>query len=815
MTASFDLARIGEGLQVTAALEDLTASARTGAMVVTAPPGTGKTTLVPPLLANLVEGRVLVTQPRRIAVRAAAHRLAQLDGHRIGEKVGFTVRGERRLDRDAAIEVLTPGVLLRRLLNDPALEGVGAVILDEVHERGVDEDLLLGMLADVRALREDLTLVAMSATVDTSALAALLGSEAAPAAVVDVPAVLYPLEVVHAEGPGPRLDACGTTPVFLDHLAAVTRRELAGAAGDALVFVPTARDVDQLVGRLRGGADGFEVLPLHGRLSSRDQDRVMGAADRGQDGDRGERRRVIVSTALAESSVTVPGVRLVIDSGLAREVRRDRKRDMTGLVTVSCPRSSAEQRAGRAARLGPGRAVRAYSPTEYARMPPSAPPEILSADLLDTALLLACWGTPGGDGLSLLTPPPSEPMAEAMAHLQELELTDIDHRPTESGRRVAALPVGVREARALLEGCREARDPAVVAEIVAALGGDQREGGADLTRLLQDLWGGRAADTSAWKRESERLTRIARDHPGPRAAGGDPAVTRADLPGIVTALARPEWIARERDDGVYLLASGTRAALPPGSSLRGRPWLAVREVQRAEGRIAAGTGAVIRLAAPLTQADALRIGNRLLREERTARIEDGQIRVRERRALGAITLRETPVPPGPDDIGPALRSHLRTERLDVLHWSENAISLRHRLALLHRELGNPWPAMDEDTLLADLDAWLGPELARAHGVDALRRIDVAASLRNLLPWPEADRALRFARAGLLPRSGRGRWGPPRGGREAAGGVRTGRDPAPRGRPGAGPVPPALPCATTARGHRRPRLLLGRSVPGRP
>lgn len=751
----FDLDRIGTGLPVAAARDELERAAGGGALVVTAPPGTGKTSFVPPLIANLTAsqqrdgdrppGRVILTQPRRVAVRAAAHRIAALEGSTIGGAVGFTVRGERNVGPDTRLEVLTPGVLLRRLITDPGLDDVDAVILDEVHERSVDGDLLLGMLAEVRELRDELLVVAMSATLDAGQIAGILGGGPHPAAIIDIPSPLHPLDLAYAPFAGSRLNERGVTADYLAHLAHTTlkaQHRLTAAhsdACDALVFVPGAREVDELV-RLLRRADaasarpaGYEILPLHGRLPAREQDRaVRGHGPNGPS-------RIIVSTALAESSLTVPGVRLVVDAGLSREVRRDRARDMAGLVTVSSSRASAEQRAGRAARQGPGQAIRVYSETDFARMPPAAPPEIASAELVDAALLLAAWGTPGGIGLSLPTPPPPEAMSHATGVLRALALIDDDGRLTTTGAETACLPLGVREARALLAGARELGDAASAAEIIAAISDDHRESGADLTGLLRELRTGRAAGASRWRRETQRLTSLARSglNGAPIGAG-----QTEHAPGTILALARPEWIARRApgDGGnsrQYLLASGTRAALPEGSGLTGVDWLAVREVQRASGRAADGTGAVIRLAAPLNEDEALHLGSRLLTRERVARIEEGRVRVREERRLGAITLAAVPATPTAEDTGPALTRHLRETGLAALSWSEDGTMLRGRLALLHRELGAPWPDVSDAALLDSLDTWLGPDLARMRPNAALTKLDTAAALRRLLPWPEA------------------------------------------------------------------------------
>ncbi|WP_336658631.1 ATP-dependent helicase HrpB [Leucobacter sp. USHLN153] len=784
----FDLDRIGESLPVAAAREQIERAALTGAAVITAPPGTGKTTLVPPLVANLLlEGagteagggsaapRVLVTQPRRVAVRAAAGRIAELDRSSVGGPVGFTVRGERHVSGATRIEVLTPGVLIRRLLRDPELSGVGAVILDEVHERSVEGDLLLGILAEVRALREDLIVIAMSATVQAERFAELLGGGAGGTAVVGasgvaapvvaVPSALHPLTIEYTPAAGPRLDDRGVSRAYLAHVADTALASQRRAGCDALVFVPGAREVDETVRLLRASIDrgspaqgSVEVLPLHGRLPAREQDRaVRGRAP-------GDAPRIVVSTALAESSLTVPGVHLVIDAGLSREVRRDQARSMSGLVTVSTSRASAEQRAGRAARLGAGRAIRLYSEADFARMPAHAPPEIGAADLTDAALLLAAWGTPRGAGLALPTPPPRAAIEEAESVLRALELVDSTGRITRAGARIAQLPVGPREARALLAGAAEFGDARAGAEIVAAASGEHREAGGDLTVLLRELRNGRAPGSDRWRREVERLRRVAREEGVEAATGGSAAAKGSGTPGIgrargsasagvILALARPEWIARRTSGRAYLLASGTRAALPEGSQLLGSEWIAIREVQRAEGRVADGTGAVIRLAAPLAEGDALRIGETLITETREAQLVDGRVRVREERRLGAILLASTPVAARSDDTRKAIASSVRERGLDALQWNDRAIALRRRLGLLHGVLGTPWPAVDDVTLLATLDDWLGADLERLGPKAHFGGLDIASALRRLLPWPEAARLDELAPERLAVPSG--------------------------------------------------------------
>lgn len=704
---------------------------------------------MPPLLANAVgeRGTTLLTQPRRVAVRAAARRIASLDGSEVGSAVGFTVRGERRVSGETRIEALTPGVLLRRLIDDPELTGVSAVVLDEVHERSVDGDLLLGLLAEVRELRDDLVVVAMSATLDAHATAELLGDARGPAPVVNVPAPLHPLTIDYAPFGGSRLDERGATRDYLAHLAGVTLEAQRSAgqehsARDALVFVPGAREVDEVTRLLRSQAAGLpdppEVLPLHGRLSARDQDRaVRGRLE-------GEPPRIVVSTALAESSLTVPGVSLVIDGGLAREVRRDRARDMSGLVTVSTSRSSATQRAGRAARQGPGRAVRVYSEADFARMPPSSTPEILSADLTDMFLLLAAWGTPAGTGLTLPTRPPAA-AAEAATHaLRALELIDDSGSATALGQRVAHLPVGAREARALLDGAAAPGHAHATAEVVAALSDTYQRSDADISGLLRELRTGRIPGADRWRREVARLERVAAHegaHESPQPGNRIPADPASPPAGEIIALARPEWVARRTGprSRSYLLASGTRAALPEGSPLQHHEWIAVHEVQRASSRAADGTGAVIRLAGALSEDSALTIGAHLITEERLATIESGRVRVRGERRLGAITLSSVPLQATRKDTSPAFEAHLQQKGLAALDFSDTAVALRSRLAFLHREIGDPWPAVDDASLLARLDDWLGHDLATLKPDSSLKRIDVTHALRRLLPWPEASR----------------------------------------------------------------------------
>ncbi|WP_200951133.1 ATP-dependent helicase HrpB [Nocardioides sp. Root140] len=716
-------------LPVVAGLPAITEALRArGVVVVHAPPGTGKTTLVPPCVAADLGGRVVVTQPSRIAARAAARRLAGLLGERVGETVGYAVRGDRRVGASTRIEVVTTGLLLRRIQHDPALPGVDAVILDEVHERHLDADLALALLIDLRQnLREDLRLVAMSATIEAERTANLLGGDA-PAPVVSVPGALHPVEQVWCPLPAGqrRTDARGITPAFHDHVAATVRRALAEHHGDVLVFVPGVAEVDQTVRRLAG--TGVDVHSLHGRLPTAQQDRAL---------TEGPGRRVVVSTAVAESSLTVPGVRVVVDAGFSREPRTDHRRGLAGLVTVAVSRASAEQRAGRAGRLGPGAVLRCWSEADHAHLAAHPEPEIATADLTAFALEVARWGSPDAWGLALLDPPPVHAMTSARATLLELGAVDDAGRVTVRGQRIADVPADPRLARALIDGA-----PLVgarrSAEIVAMLAEDVRAPGGDLVAALRGLRGGHHA--GAWKTQVRRLQAIAGpDEPG-RALQTPAAQLTDDVAvGLVVALAHPDRIARKRKGSAgYLMASGTGAELDPRSPgpLAGLEWLAIADADRRPGR----REATIRSAAPLTEDLALEAAASLWTEDDEVSWADGRVVARGRTSLGAIELSSVPIGDPPVElVTAAIRDGLATDGLGVLRWSGSAVSLRARLAFLHRSLGEPWPDVSDGALTENLQSWLGSDLARVRGAKDLHRIDVTNALRRMLPWPEAGR----------------------------------------------------------------------------
>lgn len=727
-----DLLAAPPDLPVTAGLDALGEALRTrGAAVLQAPPGSGKTTLVPPAVAGVVDGRVVVTQPSRVAARAAARRLAHLLDEPVGETVGYSVRGERRTGRHTRVEVVTTGLLLRRLQRDPELPGVGAVVLDEVHERNLDADLTLALLVDVRTnLRDDLVLVAMSATVEAERTAALLGGDTP---VVSVPGALHPVEEVWCPlPPGQRrTDERGITPAFHDHVAATVRRALAEHEGDVLVFVPGVREVEATVRRL-AGVDA-SVHALHGRLSGAEQDHAL---------NEGPARRVVVSTAVAESSLTVPGVRVVVDAGFSREPRTDHRRGLASLVTVAVSRAAAEQRAGRAGRLGPGAVLRCWSQAEHAHLAEHPEPEIATADLTAFALEVACWGSDDVRDLALLDQPPTHALSAARRVLVDLGALTEEGRATSRGRVLAGVPADPRLARALVDGA-----PLVgarrAAEVVAMLGEDVRAPGGDLVAALRGLRAGRGA--GSWRTQVKRLEEIvAKQDSGGQEPGHGGSLTDDVAVGLVVALAHPGRIARRRTgSSAYLMTSGTGAVLDPRDPgpLAGLEWLAVGDGERKAGQ----RDARIRAAAPLTEDLALEAAGAQWTEVDEVAWTGGRVVARRRTLLGAVELSSVPLTDPPAEaVTAAFRAAMDRDGIGLLHWSESATALRARLDFLHRALGDPWPDVGDEALTRDLDTWLGAQLSRVRSAADLRRIDVAAALRALVPWPQAARLDEWA-----------------------------------------------------------------------
>ncbi|MEU8597823.1 ATP-dependent helicase HrpB [Streptomyces globisporus] len=727
-----------------------------GVAVLCAPPGTGKTTLVPLVLAGLTgDGpvrRVLVAEPRRIAARAAARRMAWLLGERPGERVGFTVRGERVVGRGTVVEVVTTGVLLQRLQRDQELAGVDVVIIDECHERHLDADTVAAFLLDVReAIRPDLRLVAASATTDAEGWARLLGD----APVVEAEGVSYPVEVLWAPPVRPVKPPHGmrVDPALLTHVAATVRRALAEREGDVLCFLPGVGEIGRVAGQL-AGVDA-EVLQVHGRAPAAVQDAVL-AGSSGV-------RRVVLATSVAESSLTVPGVRVVVDSGLAREPRTDHARGLSALTTVRASQAAGRQRAGRAGREAPGAVYRCWDQAEDGRLARFPAPEIKVADLAAFALQAACWGDPDASSLALLDPPPAGAMGAAREVLGAIGAVDGGGRVTERGVRMSRLGLHPRLARALLDGAAEV-GARRAAEVVALLSEEPpREYGDDLAAALRTARRGQEGYAARWKQEVRRLsgqvdgagsgsTPSSGAAPGIGAAPGSGtgrgsgADTRTGsgsgrsddaVVGLVAALAFPERVARARGDGAFLMASGTGAELREGSPLRRSPWLAVAVADRPSH----AASARVRLAAVLDEDTALAAAGHLRVRGEEVRWVDGEVAARSVDRLGAVELAVRPLKqPDPELVRGALVDGLRSEGLGLLRWNRDTEQLRSRLAFLHGVLGAPWPGVSDGALLADPDAWLEPELSRARRRSDLGRIDAGQALRRLLPWATGDAA---------------------------------------------------------------------------
>lgn len=730
-------------LPISEVLPDVVAAVRDhGRVVVEAPPGAGKTTRVPPALLDTVDGRVVVLEPRRVAARAAAARMAHEAGGRLGGLVGLTTGDERHTSRDTRIEVVTEGVLVRRLQSDPSLRGVGAVVLDEFHERSVDADLALAFTWEARtALREDLALVVMSATLDGARVAALLDD----APVVSSHGRLHPVEVVHV----PRDPVAPLAP----DVATAVEAALEEHEGDVLVFLPGVREIRNVQRRLRV-PDTVDVRALHGSLPPREQDLALRPTPQG-------RRTVVLSTDLAESSVTVPGVRVVVDAGLSREPRLDPRTGMTRLVTARASRASADQRAGRAGRLAPGTAVRLWSREDDARRDPHPRPEILQTELAAFVLQVASWGAEIGD-LRLLDHPPAEAVTAARDLLATLDILDDDGRITPHGRQVAALPAHPRLGHLVVRG-REHGVGSTAVTLAALLGErdvlhvDRAQPDADLATRVAVVGGARPPPGASLRHGTlDRVRRRAGRLAGAGGTGHDGRSPR-DLDtaavGLLAALGFPDRIAARRPGrGRFVLANGRGVTVDDRDPLADAEVLVATDVDDRgdDGRLWAGaatTLAELREHAP----DLITHTDEVVWDDRRQ-----DVVARRRVHVGAATLREDPLADIPIAAAQAaLLDGVRRHGLDLLPWGRSTRDLRARAAFVaSTDAGRDWPPMDDDALLTDLDDWLAPFLGTARRRGDLSRVPLADALAQRIGWDRARRLDQLAPTHVRVPSGR-------------------------------------------------------------
>jgi ATP-dependent helicase HrpB len=676
------------------------------AAVLVAPPGAGKTTRVPLALLDTpwLDGRKIVMQePRRLAARAAARRMAETLGETVGGTVGYRVRFYSKVGPRTRIEVVTDGLFLRMLQDDPSLEGVGCVIFDELHERGLETDLSFALVRESQqALREDLRVIAMSATLDPGPVSERLGD----APVIDSAGRMFPVETRYLDR-----EASGR---FEDAVASAVRHALAQESGSALVFLPGVREIRRVEERLGGLGANVDIAPLFGDLPPAEQDRAIAPSPPG-------RRKVVLATSIAETSLTIEGVRIVIDGGQMRVPRFSPRSGMTRLETTRVSQASADQRRGRAGRLEPGVCYRLWTEEAQRGLPPFTPPEILDADLAPLALELAAWGVNDASSLPWLTPPPASALATARELLLDLGAVDpstalragASGAITPHGRAMVRLGQHPRLAHLVLKG-RELKQGKVAALITAILGERDflRERDVDLRHRVDIALSGRAPRLI--QESARRLTpREARDE-----------TPDAAMTGALLALAYPDRIGRRRAATAnrYLLSGGRGAVLPEGDPMSNAEFLVVAETD------GAAQDARIFLAAAITAPEIEELYEDRIVDEQVVQwnARDGSVQARRRRRLGALLIEDKPIArPDPEQVKAAMLEGVRQRGLP---WTEELTDWRQRIAFL-RGIDESWPDLSDKALLGSTDDWLAPFVDGGS-----KRIDLAAALKALVPW---------------------------------------------------------------------------------
>ncbi|MHA3840578.1 ATP-dependent helicase HrpB [Sphingomonas aestuarii] len=698
------------GLPIAAVLPDiLTALQGAPNLVLVAPPGAGKTTAVAPALLDesWCGGEILLLSPRRLAARAAAERMAELAGEAVGATYGYATRMDSKRSAATRVTVLTEGIFVNRIQADPELAGVSAVLFDEVHERSLDSDFALALALDAQAgLRGDLRLVAMSATLDGARFSTLM----------DAP-------VVESEGRSHSLDlrhvGRSSEARIEDDMARAIRRALAEDDGGILAFLPGVAEINRTAVRLEGLGDGIALHLLHGGADPAEQRRAIRP-------DPERRRKVVLATSIAESALTLDGIRIVIDSGLARRPRYDRAAGMTRLMTERVSRASATQRSGRAARQAPGIAYRLWEEAATAGLPPFDPPEIAEADLSALVLATAIWGVADPRDLHWLDPPSDAAIAEARRRLHSIGAVDADHRPTPHGRKIATLPMPPRLAHMLIRSGE--LGIADRASEVAVLLGERGLGGndPDLEARARRWRGERGKRADAGRALARRWAKLAsRPSDAPSRLSASPVA-------VALALAFPDRIARRRDASGEQWASvgGRGYRLDPLSSLAREEWLAVGEAQG----VASGARILSAAAIDLATIEAL-FGDRI--ERRTHVAFDpatGTVATTSERRLGALKLGGgQDASASKEAIAAALVEGVRTHGLSLLPWDDVALALRARAAFAATH-GAALPALDDATLIDRLDEWLPSLVEGKRRLDALSPAALTQALEGLLGW---------------------------------------------------------------------------------
>jgi len=697
-------------LPIDAVLEPLMASLRARAnAVLVAPPGAGKTTRVPLVLLDepwVRGGKIIVLEPRRLAARAAAERMAQTLGEQVGETVGLRVRLGSKISRRTRIEVVTEGVFARMILDDPTLDGIAAVLFDEFHERSLDADLGLALALDAQGgLREDLRLLVMSATLDGARVAKLLSD----APVIESEGRAYPVETRYlGRDSNRRID---------EQVADAVMRALRAESGSILVFLPGQGEIRRVETLLRERVTDptVDVAPLYGALDRGEQDLAVSPA-------KPSRRKVVLATSIAETSLTIEGVRVVIDSGLARVPVYEPNIGLTRLETVRVSRAAADQRRGRAGRTEPGVCYRLWEEAATGALEPFARPEILAADLAPLLLDCAAWGVTDPSTLAFLDPPPVPAVKEARALLQQLEALDEEGRITDIGRRLRDLPLPPRLARMVLMAGEsgQGRDAADLAAVLVerGLGGDM----VDLTERVERFRRDRSRRAEDMRRMAEGWARSQSS-----SVTGEPRSL-----GALLTLAYPDRVAKARGKpGEYLMANGRGALLEAHDRLAKEPYLAIAEI--------AGGAASARIlaAAPIAVEDIeASFANHIQQsEEVTFDRQARALRARAVRRLGALVFNERPLKiPATDEAARALVRGLVSLGPDALPWSKALAQWRERVMFLRRAEGDEWPDLSDEALMETAEEWLAPHLVGKAGLNDIGADLVSEALRSLLPW---------------------------------------------------------------------------------